>query len=307
MSTKKPALGKGLGALISDVNDINTPRYSEPAVPVQKKEDKPNPASICELPIDKITPNAMQPRTRFDEESLDELASSIRAFGLIQPVTVRPIGEKYQIISGERRYRAALRAGLETIPAYIKETDAQGMLEMAIVENIQREDLDAIEIALSYSRLIDECHLTQEQMAERIGRKRSSITNYLRLLKLPVYVQAQLRDNRISMGHAKVLLSLESPEIQSDLCKKIISRDMSVRQLETVVKNMARKKDEKQAADRYELPETYYRVADILGSYFDNSVSIKRSENGEGRLTVHFRNDREMENFLLALENIKQK
>ena len=208
MSTKRAALGKGLGALISGMDGLGTPSAHTPA-PVTPSV--PGPASICEIPVEKISANPYQPRSNFDEQALEELADSIRQLGIIQPITVRKIGLKYQIISGERRFKAAQAAGLGTIPAYIKDTDDQGMLEMAIVENIQREDLDAIEVALSFQRLIDECHLTQESMADKVGKKRATVTNYLRLLKLPAEIQVCIRDKKISMGHAKAILSLTDP------------------------------------------------------------------------------------------------
>lgn len=298
---KKSALGKGLGALISDSSDsIST--YNEYSTPAQATSNI-TAASICEISIEKIVANTMQPRTHFSEDALDDLAESIKSLGIIQPITVRPIGTKYQIISGERRYRAAIKVGLNTIPAYIKETDAKGVLEMAIVENIQREDLDAIEVALSYSRLIEECDLTQETMAERIGKKRSSITNYLRLLKLPISIQALLRDNKISMGHAKVLLSIENSSLQEKLCNEIIKKDLSVRQVEQIIKNTQKPKRINND-DKIELPETYYKVIDILGSYFDNNISLKRSNEGAGKLTISFKNDAQVESFLNSLKKL---
>lgn len=298
---KKSALGKGLGALISDSSDsIST--YNKYSTPAQATSNI-TAASICEISIEKIVANTMQPRTHFSEDALDDLAESIKSLGIIQPITVRPIGTKYQIISGERRYRAAIKVGLNTIPAYIKETDAKGVLEMAIVENIQREDLDAIEVALSYSRLIEECDLTQETMAERIGKKRSSITNYLRLLKLPISIQALLRDNKISMGHAKVLLSIENSSLQEKLCNEIIKKDLSVRQVEQIIKNTQKPKRINND-DKIELPETYYKVIDILGSYFDNNISLKRSNEGAGKLTISFKNDAQVESFLNSLKKL---
>lgn len=211
MSNKRAALGKGLGALISGLDQAGTvPATGTGAVPA--RTPAPALASICEIPIDKISANPYQPRSNFDEEALAELTDSIRQLGIIQPITVRKTGLHYQIISGERRFKAASAAGLKTIPAYIKDTDDQGMLEMAIVENIQREDLDAIEVALSFQRLIDECHLTQESMADKVGKKRATVTNYLRLLKLPAEIQVCIRDGKISMGHAKAILSLTEPK-----------------------------------------------------------------------------------------------
>ena len=234
-------MGKGLGALIPGVDNLATSPAA--TAPVH------NPASICEIPIDKISANPYQPRSNFDEEALAELTESIRQLGIIQPITVRKIGLRYQIISGERRFKAASAAGLQTIPAYIKETDDQGMLEMAIVENIQREDLDAIEVALSFQRLMDECSLTQETMADKVGKKRATVANYLRLLKLPAEIQVCIRDKKISMGHAKAILSLSDPMAQLSLCDDIVKRNLSVRQAETKAQNILKR------SDRSEEPE----------------------------------------------------
>ena len=188
MANKRDALGKGLGALISGIDSLGVTQTA-PAEDTIGNDPVRNPASICEIPVEKISANPYQPRSNFDEDALAELTESIRQLGIIQPITVRKIGLRYQIISGERRFKAASAAGLSTIPAYIKETDDQGMLEMAIVENIQREDLDAIEVALSFQRLIDECNLTQDAMADKVGKKRATVANYLRLLKLPAEIQ----------------------------------------------------------------------------------------------------------------------
>ena len=305
MSTKRAALGKGLGALISGMDGLGTPSAHTPA-PVTPSV--PGPASICEIPVEKISANPYQPRSNFDEQALEELADSIRQLGIIQPITVRKIGLKYQIISGERRFKAAQAAGLGTIPAYIKDTDDQGMLEMAIVENIQREDLDAIEVALSFQRLIDECHLTQESMADKVGKKRATVTNYLRLLKLPAEIQVCIRDKKISMGHAKAILSLTDPVSQVSLCDEILKKGLSVRQAEAKAQAMLKKseggqaqEDKKAASD---LPDSYYRVLEIIGKYFGNNISLKRSEQGKGSITIQFSSDTEVESFLKAIESI---
>ena len=295
-------MGKGLGALIPGVDSLATSPAA--TAPVH------NPASICEIPIDKISANPYQPRSNFDEEALAELTESIRQLGIIQPITVRKIGLRYQIISGERRFKAASAAGLQTIPAYIKETDDQGMLEMAIVENIQREELDAIEVALSFQRLMDECSLTQETMADKVGKKRATVANYLRLLKLPAEIQVCIRDKKISMGHAKAILSLSDPMAQLSLCDDIVKRNLSVRQAETKAQNILKRSDrseepeEKKASS--ELPDSYYRVLEIVGKYFGNNISVKRSEQGKGSFTIQFSSDAEVESFLRALENINQ-
>ena len=239
---------------------------------------------------------------RFDTES-------IRQLGIIQPITVRKVGMRYQIISGERRFKAARAAGLETIPAYVRDTDNQGMLEMAIVENIQREDLDAIEVALSFQRLMDECSLTQETMADKVGKKRATVANYLRLLKLPAEVQVCIRDKKISMGHAKAILSINDPVSQLSLCDEIVRKGLSVRQAEAKAQAILKKEsandvqeDRKQPAP--ELPDTYYKVLEIVGKYFGNNVSLKRSEQGKGSITIQFSSDSEVESFLKAIENI---
>lgn len=305
MSTKRAALGKGLGALISGMDGLGTPSAHTPT-PVTPSV--PGPASICEIPVEKISANPYQPRSNFDEQALEELADSIRQLGIIQPITVRKIGLKYQIISGERRFKAAQAAGLGTIPAYIKDTDDQGMLEMAIVENIQREDLDAIEVALSFQRLIDECHLTQESMADKVGKKRATVTNYLRLLKLPAEIQVCIRDKKISMGHAKAILSLTDPVSQVSLCDEILKKGLSVRQAEAKAQAMLKKSEDVQAQEdkktASDLPDSYYRVLEIIGKYFGNNISLKRSEQGKGSITIQFSSDTEVESFLKAIENI---
>lgn len=297
MTTKKSALGKGLGALISSAND-NYFIDKNPSI-----EAPVNPASISEIPVDKIVTNPFQPRTSFDQDALEELAQSIKLLGLIQPITVRNIGGKYQIISGERRYRASILAGLKEIPAYILKTDDKGMLEMAIVENIQREDLDAIEVALSFQRLIEECSLTQEEMAQRVGKKRATITNYLRLLKLPVEIQAELRNGTISIGHAKSILSINNPTEQIKLCNLIVKKDLSVRQTESKAKDIQNPTDKGTKTDKKQnIPESHYRILEIVGKYFNNNISLKRSDSGKGCITIQFDSDTEIEAFLKALE-----
>lgn len=296
---KKAALGKGLGALISDATTYNKPVISEiPATP----------ASIAEIPIEKITANPYQPRTTFDDAALEELAESIKTLGLIQPITVRSMDNgSYQIISGERRYRAALAAGLKTIPAYIRKADDQGMLEMAIVENIQRENLDSIEVALSFQRLIEECDLTQEAMADRVGKKRTTVTNYLRLLKLPAEIQLAIRAKKISMGHARALLGVESTQSQLDLCNEIIENDLSVRQIESMIQKInsapgeERLKQEVMPASA-EIDESFIKISEIFGRYTNNNVRVKRNEKGESAVTLKFTNDGEVFAFLEALE-----
>ena len=301
MAKIQTGLGKGLGALISDVNSIQQtarkPSIGEPARPL---------VSTSEIEISKIEPNPYQPRTEFNQEALEELAASIKLLGLIQPITVRPLPDgRYQIISGERRFRASQIAGLETIPAYIRKTDDQGMLEMAIVENIQREDLDSIEVALSFQRLIEECNLTQEAMAERVGKKRATVTNYLRLLKLPAEIQFAIRAKKISMGHAKALLALETDKEQLKFANQIIEQDLSVRQIEQKIQKLGQKKEKKEKEETpiIELPDNHFRVIEIIGKYFNNNVTAKRDSKGNGEITIRFSNDTEIEQFLQALEN----
>lgn len=257
-----------------------------------------------ELPLEEIEPNPYQPRTTFDAESIAELADSIRSIGIVQPITVRKTAEgKYQIISGERRYRAAKLAGLKTVPAYVKEADDSGMLEMAIVENIQRENLDAVETALSFRRLMEECGFTQEQMADRVGKKRATVANYLRLLSLPVEIQKALKVDRISVGHAKALLSLPDEESQMEMCTKCVAGDWSVRKLEKMVRDRLVNAGKEEQKVPKELPDEYYRVLELVGKYFRNDISLKRGVDGSGRITIRFKSDDEIARFLRALEN----
>ena len=300
MAKIQTGLGRGLGALISDVNSIQQSAGKPAAQPARPL------VSTSEIEISRIEPNPYNPRTEFNQEALEELAASIKLLGLIQPITVRPVENgRYQIISGERRYRASQMAGLEKIPAYVRKTDDQGMLEMAIVENIQREDLDSIEVALSFQRLIEECNLTQEAMAERVGKKRATVTNYLRLLRLPAEIQFAIRAKKISMGHAKALLSLESDKEQLKFANQIIEQDLSVRQIEQKIQKLGEKKEKKvkEEAPAIELPEGHFKVIEIIGKYFNNNITAKRDNKGAGEITIRFNSDKEVEDFLQALEN----
>lgn len=311
MSKQRAALGKGLSALLSEADDIvnsdflqeNSGQSGDFASGRNRTAAKES-VFISEVPVDKISANPYQPRTDFDEAALEELSDSIKEFGLIQPITVKRKDDGFIIISGERRLRAAQMAGLEKIPVFIKETDDAGMLEMAIVENIQRRDLNAIETALGFQRLMDECSLTQETMADKVGKKRSTITNFLRLLKLPAEIQVNIRDGNISMGHAKAILSLPDPEARTSLCEQIIKKGLSVRQAEAKAKAIIEGKKSKETQNKAELPEAYYRILEIVGKYFHNNISLKRSEKGNGRITIQFANDEEVESFLKAIENI---
>ena len=304
MAKTQYGLGKGLGALLGgeDLSQLRKPvGYINKEV-VPKVGTPQNTSDVLRIPVDMIEPNPYQPRMNFDNESLQELAESIRTFGLIQPITVRRKGDgKYQIISGERRYRASILAGMDMIPAYIRDASEQGMLEMAIVENIQRENLDPIEVAMSYQRLMEECRLTQEQMADRVGKKRASVANQLRLLKLPAKVQHDLKVGLVSVGHAKVLLGVEDPATQEMLCDMIVRGGLSVRQLEEKVKNLDKKpKDRLADGQEEELPDLYYRLLEHVGRYFGDNISLKRSAGGKGTLTIKFDSDDQVQDYLNA-------
>lgn len=308
MGKQQRGLGKGIGALLGADTDLSNIR--KPVGYINKEvvsSDQPaaGTADILRIPTDLIEPNPFQPRMNFDQDALEELGESIRTLGLIQPITVRKKADgRYQIISGERRFRACRATGMEMIPAYIRDTDDQGMLEMAIVENIQRENLDPIEVAMSYQRLIEECNLTQEQMAVRVGKKRASVTNYLRLLKLPAKIQHDLKVSLLSVGHAKVLLGVEDPKLQEYLCDLVIKDDLSVRQLEEKIKKLSQQKTG-EAAEAQDLPEEYFKVLEIVGKYFENDISLKRTSGGKGTMTIHFSSDEEVKKFLAALEESK--
>lgn len=300
--SKKMALGRGLGALIEEASTTHAP------APVPTTESVlPKSELINEIEVEKIVTNPYQPRTHFDEDALNELAASIKELGIIQPITVRKVDDnQYQIISGERRFRASKIAGLKAIPAYVRTADDQGMLEMALVENIQREDLDAIEVAISYQRLVDECSLTQEVLGERVGKKRSTVTNYLRLLKLPAEVQLAIRRRLLSMGHARALVNIEDQELQLDLLRKIIEEDLSVRQIEQLVKKIAegkKEEDEKEGED--ELPDSYFKVVEHLEKMFTSDINIKKGAKGSGKIIIGFRSDKEINSILKKLEQLE--
>lgn len=302
---KKTALGRGLGALIADsVTETNAKRVDDGTASVD---------GIVEIEIASIETNPYQPRTHFDEEALSELSKSIEKHGIIQPITVRQLDSgKYQIISGERRFRASKLAGLEHVPAYIRTANDQGMLEMALIENIQREDLDAVEVAISYQRLIDECDLTQESLSEQVGKKRATISNYLRLLKLPAEVQLNIRERRLSMGHARALLALDNTIQQIKLAKRIIEEGMSVRQVEELIRKQNEEvpvkepKKKEGEMEPVELPESYFKLVDHLEKYFNSKINIKRTEKGEGKITINFASDDEVNEFLQRFEQLNK-
>ena len=301
MAKQQHGLGRGLSALLGEEAD----QFRKPVGYVNKDVAGSKPAArasdVLRIPVDMVEANPFQPRSSFDAEALEELAASIRTLGLIQPITVRKKGSKYQIISGERRFRACTKAGMDMIPAYIRDANDQGMLEMAIVENIQRENLDPIEVAMSYQRLMEECRLTQEQMADRVGKKRASVANQLRLLKLPAKVQHDLKVGLVSVGHAKILLGVEDPKAQEMLCDLIVRRGLSVRQLEEKVRALEKGAAE-QENEPQDLPEMYYRLLENVGRYFGENISLRRTPAGKGSITIRFDSDEQMERFLQALE-----
>ena len=258
--------------------------------------------SMAEIATEQIIPNPNQPRTQFDEEALEELAASIRQLGVIQPITVKKSDDKYIIISGERRWRASQRVGLATMPAYVREVDDENLHAMALVENIQRQDLNAIEIALGMQRLIEECGLTQEAMADKVGKKRSTVSNYMRLLNLPDEVQLALKEGLITMGHAKAIAGVE-PEQQLWALKRCLKKALSVRQMEELARKLAEQADKDATPAEEEYPESYSRLVEQLESFFSQNISIKRGKNGGGKIVIDFSGDAEIESFIERLRN----
>ena len=293
---KKQGLGKGIRALLDTIDEeIKTPKDGVPAVSGQNSNN-----TVARIPLDQVEVNPSQPRHDFDEQSLAELSESIRLHDIIQPITVVKTGQnQYQLISGERRVRASKMAGLKDIPAYVRSADSQGMLEMALLENLQRENLNAIEIALSYRQLMDECGLTQEQVADRMKKERSTVTNYLRLLKLPPDIQKAVRDGNISMGHARAIIGLEHVEQQLYVFRETMQRGLSVRQVEQMVKNLVA---EKQAAPvkstAVKLPPAYKRIEDNMASHFSTKVKLDRKKSGKGSIMIEFYSDDDLERIL---------
>ena len=290
---KRNALGRGLDSLIS-MDDIQTGGSS----------------AINEIAITQISPNPEQPRTSFDETALEELAMSIRELGIIQPLTLRSVGPNaYQIISGERRYRAAKLAGLASVPAYVRTANDSELTEMALIENIQREDLNAIEIALTVRKLIDQYHLTQERLSERIGKNRATIANFLRLLKLPAEVQLGLRDKALDMGHARALLSLDKPSQQLQLYNEIVSKGLSVRQVEQLVKAYnARNEGQPGANNKAKQPgKDYHILQRHLTATFGVPVKMTCDTNGRGRITFPFNSEAELEKIITIFDQLKEK
>ena len=291
MKDKKRAMGRGLGAILSAESKA-----------VQSATDagaKDLVGNIVEIPIEDIYPNANQPRTHFDEKALQELSESIKVLGMIQPITVRKDGAKFEIISGERRYRASKMAGLKEIPAYVRLVNDQELLEMALVENIQREDLDAIEVALTYQRLLEEIGLTQEALSQRVGKERSTITNSIRLLKLNPDVQQAIRNGDISAGHGRAILSLENPEDQQALFKQIVNNRLSVRQAEEAAKHFKSPKEISISKEPKTLPNNLRRAEKTLADALALKVEIKSSAKGDkGKIVLNFDNEEELEKIL---------
>lgn len=295
---KKSPLGKGLGAL------IDTTKYDTKPV-----EEAISTGAVAEIDLDKIELNPFQPREEFDKDSLKELEQSIKEHGIIQPITVRKLKNgNFQLISGERRLRASKDAGLTKIIAFVRDANDQEMLEMALVENIQREDLNAIEIAVSYQRLIDECKITQDQLSDRVGKNRTTVTNYLRLLKLPAEIQSGLQNKIISMGHARALINIEDNKTQINTFEKIIGNKLSVRETEKLIReiNFPVNKNGKKTKKTV-LPESYVDFKNKLSDVFKSNVSIKRNNAGRGSLVIPFTSDQEFEQIKKLLSKINKK
>jgi len=290
---KKNVLGRGLDALIT-LEEVKTGGSS----------------SINEIEISKIKPNPGQPRTEFDQDALAELAVSIKELGIIQPITLREVAtDRYQIIAGERRYRASLLAGLKTIPAYVRTSNDENMLEMALIENIQREDLNSIEIALAYQKLIEQYNLTQERLSERIGKKRTTIANFLRLLKLPADIQMGLKDKKIDVGHARALITVDDPTLQLRIYEAILSNDLSVRRVEEMVKalNSGKKIEDLKAPEpkKNALPEEYNLLKKHLSKYFKTKVQFSMTGAGKGKISIPFKSEEELERIINIFDGLK--
>ena len=290
--TKKNALGRGLGALIDGVEKE-----------ILEKKVEAN----MDISVDSIEANPFQPRTTFDEQSLEELASSIKKLGIVQPLTVRDAGNgKYQLIAGERRLRAARLAGLTHVPAYVRTADDQAMLELALVENIQREDLDAVEVAISFQRLIEECRLTQEQLSDRVGKQRSTVSNYLRLLKLPAEIQLGIKNKHLMMGHARTLVNIEDQKQQINVYYKIIDGELSVRQAEELVRHLQSEKikDPEKVERKKKLNEDFVQLSDHLNKLFETKVNFRINEKGKGKIVIAFESPEEMERILGVFDRL---
>lgn len=292
---KRNALGRGLDALLS-MDEVKTEGSS----------------SINEIELSKISVNPNQPRREFDETALQELADSIKEIGIIQPITLRKIDDdSYQIIAGERRYRASLKAGLQTIPAYIRTADDENVMEMALIENIQREDLNAVEIALAYQHLLEQYALTQERLSERVGKKRTTIANYLRLLKLPAPIQMALQNKQIDMGHARALITLGDPKLQVKIFEEIVEHGYSVRKVEEIVKSLNEGETIKSGARKItpkhsKLPEEFNMLKQHLSGFFNTKVQLTCSEKGRGRISIPFNNEEDLERIMEIFDSLKK-
>jgi len=282
--TNNNRLGRGLSALLKDEPSVvsATDKGAEKLV-----------GNILEIDLKKIKTNPYQPRTNFDKNALDDLVKSIAVLGVIQPITVRKTDGGYELISGERRFRASQIVGLETIPAYVRLANDQEMLEMALVENIQRQDLDAIEIALSYQRLLDEINLTQEQLSHRVGKDRTSISNYLRLLKLDPIIQTGIRDGMISMGHGRAIIAIDNVDLQLEIYEKVISDNLSVRETEQLIKSL--KNPSKTKIKKRDLPNEFKKAQKEFVDSLQSKVEVKRTPNGKGKIIIDFNSDAEFE------------
>ncbi|MBA2330036.1 MAG: ParB/RepB/Spo0J family partition protein [Flavisolibacter sp.] len=279
----KDALGKGIRSLLQSIDsDLKTPAGNINPSLVQEA------TGAMRIPLENIEPNPKQPRKDFDEESLQELAASLKLHDMIQPVTITKLhGNKYRLISGERRLRAAKLAGLKDIPAYVRQANDQDLLELALLENLQREDLNAMEIALSYKRMMDELNHTQEQVAERMGKDRSTVTNYIRLLRLPPDIQVAVRHGEISMGHARALINVDTIDKQLFIFDEIKAKGLSVRQTENLVRNLYKETEEKKPLNNL-LPPAFQKVEDKLSSHFSTRVKLRHSKNGSGQITFDY-------------------
>lgn len=292
--SKKQAMGRGLDAILgSPETDITSKDISGNYIV----------GAVAELAIQQIEANPFQPRSEFENQTLIELSDSIQKQGIIQPITVRKLGlDKYQLISGERRLRAAKMVGFKSIPTFIRVANDEQMLEMALVENIQREDLNAIEIAISYNRLIEECKITQEELSERVGKKRSTVTNYIRLLKLPAEVQIALSKNEISMGHARAIINVENLATQLRILEQIIARDLSVRETENLVKEVVTPIDKVERKKKNYLPSNYISYRSQLNNLFSARVDLKRNAKGGGKISIPYSGEADLMRIITLLE-----
>lgn len=304
MSTpKKSALGRGLNDMGLKGQGLNALLKGASTQP------QPTNSAIDEVSLDLIDVNPFQPRTEFDEDALNELSESIKQLGIIQPVTLRKLDSgRYQIISGERRCRASKMAGLDKVPAYIRTANDQAMLELALVENIQREDLDPIEIAISYQRLIDECNLTQENLSDRVGKKRSTVANFLRLLNLPDEIKLGLRRRLVSMGHAKALLSIDDTNDQNFVFERILNEGLSVREVEDIAHEIKEQKNGKKPSKKSKkTDDTYKDLEDKLNGFFKSKVKFNRTDKGNGKIVISFKDDSDLERIISLFDKLNSK